>query len=101
MPVQELDSKQPYEEFYITFMFKLWLGTASIVSATVGASDVDTETDVTSSLTDSTAQILGRAYVNVWIKGGESGKTYKITCQIEADDGSKYELDVLLPVLET
>lgn len=100
MSANRFGSKQSYEAYYVVFAFKEYLGAATIVSAAVTAVDVADDTNATSSVTDSTKQVLtnDEQGVKVWVKGGTSGHSYKVTCCIVASDGSLYELDGILPV---
>ena len=97
---QILGAKQPYEAYYISFNFARWLGTATISSATVNAVDDADDSDATATVTTVASQVITSPYVYVWVKAGATGKEYQITCKIVATDGSKYELDALLPVVE-
>jgi hypothetical protein len=95
-----LGAKQPYEAYYIQFDFTRYLGTATISTATVTATDTADDSDVTSTITTVGSQSISGGSVYVWVKAGTTGKTYQVTCKITASDGSKYELDALLPVVE-
>ena len=95
-----LGAKQPYEAYYIQFNFTRYLGTATISSATVTAVDIADNSDVTATITTVGSQSITSPSVYVWVKAGTTAHTYQITCKITASDGSKYELDALLPVVE-
>lgn len=97
---QMLGAKQPYEEYYISFDFTRWVGEDTILTATAGAVDNETGEDVTDSVIAVESQAITGPVVSVWVKAGQTGATYKITCRITVSDGSKYELDAFLPVLE-
>lgn len=99
--IHPLGAKQPYEAYFISFNFAKWLGTATILTATVTAADTDDDSDATSIVTTVESQVITSPSVYVWVKAGTTAKSYKITCKIVASDGSKYELDALLPVTET
>lgn len=98
--IHPLGAKQPYEAYFISFNFAKWLGTATILTATVTATDTDDDSDATATVTTEGSQVVSSPSVYVWVKAGTSGKVYQITCRITASDGSKYELDALLPVTE-
>lgn len=99
--MRTLDSKQPYEAYYIAFDFSNVIASSSIVSATITVVDSSGE-DKTSTITTAESQVLTATQVNVWIKGGTDGETYKITCRIITNSvpAEKYELDAELPVVE-
>jgi hypothetical protein len=97
---QKLGSKQPYEEYYISFNFLSWLGSDTISSATVSAVDMADNSDVVSTITDSTKQYEVTPNVYVWIRAGTNGHRYQITCRIVSSSGSKYELDAMLQVIQ-
>jgi len=101
MALKRYRTKQPYEEYYLVFDFADWLGTATISSATVTAVNNSTGVDVTATITTVGSQAKTNTEVKVWVKAGTSGETYKITVKAVASDGSKYEKDGLLPVLES
>jgi len=94
--------KQPYEAYYVQFPFAKDLESDGIASAVVTATNNDTGADATSTVTTAANQVILGKSVFVWVKAGVSGTDYKITCRIVADDdnGSQYEKDGLLPVLE-
>ena len=93
-------TKQPYEEYYVEFNFKNDLGTETASSATVTAT-LTTEGDSTTTITTAALQYLSTTSVFVWVKAGASGSSYKITAKVVGSAGSKYELEAMLPVLET
>ena len=93
-------SKQSYDEYYVAFNFSNAIGKDTIASATVTAVD-DTGADKTTTVTTATKQNIDGPRVNVWVKGGVTGKTYTITCKIiTTTNAEKYELDGDLPVAE-
>ena len=100
MAVKRYPTKQPYEEYFLTFDFSWVLGSATILSAAVTAVNNDTASDVTATITTVASQIKTNTTVKVWVKAGTTGETYKITVKAVASDGAKYELDGLLPVRE-
>ena len=95
-----LTSKQPSEEYYISFDFEDKLGTEVISAVTsVVAIDDSTLEDVSLTVTDVGEQTNTDTVVYVWVRAGVSGHTYTITCIIKSDADSELELDGLLPVL--
>jgi len=96
------DEKQPYEEYYLAFDFTNAVGTETITAATVTVTD-SAGTDKTSDLTTVANQRIDSPIVNVWVKGGATGQTYKITCKITtgANPSEKYELEAELPIVES
>lgn len=96
-----IGSKQPYEEYYITFDFTNYLGaTETISSAAVAAKDESDGSDKTATVTTAGLQVNGSKTVNVWVKAGTSGSKYRVECKMVGNAGSKYELDAILPVVE-
>jgi hypothetical protein len=96
-----LGSKQPYEEYFVSFDFTNVLGSASVATANVIVYD-STNATCTSAITTVANQTLATTAVNIWIKGGVTDNEYKITCEIETNStpAEKYELDAVLPVAE-
>jgi len=93
--------KQPYEEYYTAFDFTNYLDAETILSAVVSVIDLASPAvDVTATITTAGSQAITDGTVYVWVKGGSSGHTYKITCKVVCSAGSKHELDVILPVVE-
>lgn len=90
--------KQSTEAYYIEFDFSAICGSATVSSASVTATEVDTGTDVTATITTAASQSISGTSVYVWVKAGTSGTDYLITCKATASDGSIYELDGLMLV---
>jgi hypothetical protein len=99
--MRSFGSKQPYESYYVAFDFTNVIGEATITTATVVVVDEE-GTVVTETLTTVGSQLIVSPIVNVWVKGGATGKKYKITCKIGTDStpSELYELDAWLPVRE-
>ena len=97
-----LGSKQPWEEYYVTFNFINLIGSASIATANVSVVNNATNATCTSSLTEVANQTFSTNTVYIWIKGGTTGSEYKITCKVTTDatPQERYELDANLPVEE-
>jgi len=97
----KLGSKQPYEEYFVSFDFTNVLEGASVATAAVIVYDSSGAT-CTSVITNVANQTLATNAVYIWIKGGETGEEYKVTCKIETNSAppEKYELDADLPVEE-
>lgn len=98
--MENLDEKQPYEEYTISNNFALNFSTAEIIaSQSVTAVDKD-DTNVTDTITDQTTIAndgIGRVYI--LIRGGaESKSPYKITFRCITSAGHKWEKDFRLPV---
>jgi len=101
--MDEFPDKQPYEEFYIGFNFfrRLLAGQtiATITSVTV-VDDATPPVDVTDTLTRVELLEIDGKQVNVWVRAGSSGHTYKLTCKIVTSGGQKHELEGTLAVVE-
>jgi len=94
-------SKQSWEEFSYGFNFTADLNSEEeISSADVKAYDDETGEDATSSLIDSDKQVIEDQNVYIRVKGGVSGKVYKITCQATGANGSKPELDGFIKIVD-
>lgn len=94
-------TKQPYEAFSISFDFTSVLGAESIASATITATDVSTQADVSAVILDASKQMNNETIVYAYVRAGTSGHNYLITCRIVGSLGSQYELEGILPVSET
>jgi hypothetical protein len=97
--VYYLGFKQPAEAYYISFLFKSLLRSYNIETAVITAHDADSGADVTATITEVAKQVTRSHSVDVWVKGGTDGHTYKITCSIHASDNSDYILNAMLPVV--
>ena len=95
---EELDPKQPNEEYYIQFDFTSFLGAESVSSAVVTITDMSDNSDVTGDLHDVNKLTYGTKVVNVWLRGGNNLHNYHITCLMTGASGSIYELDAIQPV---
>lgn len=93
-------SKQPAEEFAISFDFTEVLGAETIASATITAIDQASLVVMTATILDATQQSNTNTVVYGWVQAGTSGHSYVITCLITGSLGSIYELDGILPVSE-
>lgn len=99
MNAKVLSSKQPSESYYISFDFTAWLGSETVSSAVVVATDLADGSVVTSTVTTAGSQSIVSPHVYVWVKAGTSGHNYNIACTATCSAGSVYELDAVLPVL--
>jgi hypothetical protein len=99
MAIPAFGNKQSYEEYFITFDFFRLVASSVINSSTVIVLDADGE-DVTEFLTDEEKQEISGSKINVWIRAGISGTTYKLTCEIITELGEQYEMDATLKVLD-
>lgn len=95
-----LSSKQPSEAYFISFDFALSLGSETVLSATVSASDIATNEDMTATIIEAAKQNNTDTVVYVWVKSGITGSNYLITCVVTGSSGSVYELEAILPVCE-
>ena len=94
-------TKQPAEEYAISFDFTSVLGAETISSATITAIDRASLADVTATILDGTKQSNTDTVVYGWVQAGTSGHEYVITCLIVGSLASVYELEGILPVTET
>lgn len=93
-------NKQAAEAYYIEFDFDELCGTATVSSATVAAKVVSTGVDATATITTVASQSISGTSVYVWVKAGTAGTDYQITCTATASDGSIYELEGLMLVID-
>jgi hypothetical protein len=99
--ISSFGCKQSYEAYYIAFdFFRLIVPGDTVESADVIATD-STETDVTSELIDSDVQTITGTQINVYVMGGTSGQTYKLTCKITTTAGEKYEMEASIIVKDS
>ena len=98
----EFRTKQPTEEWAISFDFTERLGTENIASATITAVDQTTLVDVSTTILEVLNQTNTTKIVYGWVQAGTSGRDYLITCTITGDGtpASTYELEGILPVQE-
>jgi len=99
----EFSTKQPAEEYAISFDFTAKLGTENIASATITAIDQADSSDVSLTVLEVANQSNTTKIVYGWVRAGTSGHNYLITCTITGDGtpASIYELEGVLPVVET
>jgi hypothetical protein len=91
--------KKSYEEYFIDFDFVNEIDDDDYIDSAI-VTVMDGVDDVTDDLTDEASQTISGAKVSVWIKGGVSGTTYIITCQIvTATLVEKYESDADIEIL--
>ena len=93
-----LTPKQPDEEYYIGFDFEDDIGTETISSAVVTATCEDV--NVTDTFTVVADQTIINPIVYVKITGGTSGSTYKLECKVTGSEGSIYEMNGYITVLD-
>jgi uncharacterized phiE125 gp8 family phage protein len=98
----EFRQKQPSEKWAISFDFaaKLGVNTISSVTSLIALDEAD-NSDVSTTVLDSTLQTNSTTVVNTYVRAGTSGHRYLITCIIAGSDGSIHELEGILPVLST
>jgi uncharacterized phiE125 gp8 family phage protein len=99
----EFSTKQPAEEYAISFDFTAKLGTENIASAVITAIDQSDSSDVSLTVLKLANQTNTTKIVYGWVRAGTSGHDYLITCTITGDGtpASIYELEGVLPVVET
>ncbi len=94
-------AKQPSEDFIVCFDFTSVLLSSDISEVeSIIAIDMTDLSDVSETVLDSTKQSNTDKLVYTGVRAGTSGHNYVITCKIVAEDGSDYELDGVLPVIE-
>jgi uncharacterized phiE125 gp8 family phage protein len=98
----EFRTKQPAEKWPISFDFTAKLGAATISSVTslIALDELD-NSNVSTTVLDSTLQTNTTTVVYTFVRAGTSGHRYLITCIVAGSDGSIHELEGILPVLET
>ena len=100
MAVTYFTSKQTSEDYPVEFDFTEVLTQVSEVISVISvtATDMDDDSDVTSTLLIAGSQTNNDYKVFPWVQAGTSGKNYLITVQVTGDGGSDFELDAVLPV---
>ena len=97
-------SKQPYEEYTIKVDFNKQMDSTELITDSTVLATLSTEGDYTSIMIAGTKNYAD--YVNIGVKGGVNGVSYKITTRIVTDkqlpDGTynKFESDVILSIVE-
>ena len=95
--------KQPTEVAPVKVEFKNFpsiLSGDSLSTRSVSATNVLYDSDITSSIVDTSEIQPDDNSVTVVCKGGVSGNVYKITTKAETTQGYKYQMDVLMSVKE-
>ena len=97
-----MGQKQPFEEFYFRFWFTNVLSSGDVLSNLEETEVVnyDTGEDVSETLIDSSKTVVGATSVDIWLKGGETGNTYKYTLRARTANGEGIEADGVLAVFE-
>jgi hypothetical protein len=112
--VLDLEPKQPSEQFPVGFNFVNYLASGEEISSVVVSAAKESDgSDATATIIEGSAQVGDVAsdnktftanpsgtWVAITIKGGTDGIRYKITLKITTSVGSKFEVDVILPVKE-
>jgi hypothetical protein len=95
-------TKQPYEEFVIAGEFSAVLATGeTLLNPAMTAINKKTGVDTSSDVIESgTVQVSGSQVVGR-VKAGVHKETHKITIRTETSDSNKWEIDVLMKVVET
>lgn len=101
MSAAEFTPKQPAESYAISFNFTNDLGAHTIATASITVVDAASLDDCTSTLLDSAQQSIGSQIVYGWVRNGEAGHRYTITCRIVDSAGQSWELEGILAVTET
>lgn len=95
----QLPDKQPNEEYYIT------VGIEDLREETIATYSVivkdEAENDVTATILDSAKTTKDGIYLNVWVRGGESGQYYSFEFAVVGDAGSKFEKEASMRVFDT
>ncbi len=97
-------SKQPWESFTIKFDFSKQLESTELITSSDVLGTYSTEGDSTTEIIAGTLNFSN--YVNVGVKGGITGRSYKVTTRIITDkqlpDGTynKFESDITMSVIE-
>jgi len=93
-------TKQPSEIFSFNMDFgKMLASTETISTRTVTAVISGTSTDATSTVIDSSA--ISSSIIQVKVKAGATGTSYKITIKITTSTGNVFEDEVTMTVTET
>ena len=92
-----LFTKQPDEQYPISVDYSNILGDGETISAKDVKAYDSSDTDVTSTLIDSST-IVGET-IKAVVKAGTSGQNYKITFKATTSDSNIYEDDVTMRVV--
>lgn len=88
-----LFTKQPADQLDYDLDFSDWLTATDTITGVVATSSVPAELEVLS------ASVAG-PMVKIWIRGGVSGATYKVTATITTSEGRIKELEFKIRVRE-
>jgi hypothetical protein len=95
-------TKQPYEEFVIAGEFSAVLATGETLSnPTMTAINKKTLEDTSAEVIESGTVAVSGTQVVGRVKAGVHKETHKITIRTETSDQNKWEIDVLMKVVET
>ena len=96
------ETKQTSEAYPIEFDFTEKLDGSTIASVTsLIALDQADDSDVSTTVLDSTKQTNTDSIVYGWVRAGTTAHDYLVTCIILGSDAEVYELEGILPVLDT
>lgn len=94
--------KQPNEQYPIAIEYSGKLPTGTNISSGVwSAIDTSTGADASATVLVDTEATISGTQSRCVVKSGVSGKTYKLTCLITLNDGSKLEDDINMAVLDS
>ncbi len=88
-----LFQKQPADQLDYDLDFSDWLTSTDTITGAVAVSSVPTELQVLS-------VAISGSNVKIWIAGGVTGSTYKVTSTISTDEGRIKELEFKIRVRE-
>lgn len=94
--------KQPNEQYRIACEYSGKLPAGGVISGvTWSAIEIGTGADATSTVFVDGSQSISGTQVRVVVKAGVNGKTYKLTCLTQLEDGSKLEDDINMSVVDS
>lgn len=94
--------KQPNEQYPIAVEYSGKLpATTDLSSGTWSAIDTSTGADATATVLVSSSATISGTQARGVVKGGISGKTYKLTLLVTLTDGSKLEDDINMAVVDS
>lgn len=98
--MDEFESKQPAEAYYLTFDFADEIRSATISSFSLTAVDLLDNSSSLSTITNSSLATISEQEVLIWAMGGIDQHDYLLTLTILDSTGETHEKEKILPVRE-
>lgn len=98
--MKEFSDKKPYEEFYLGIDFERDLQDENINTGIVTVTRLLDNKDVTATIVDVAKQQLSAMVIYFWVRTGRPNYKYQFDIRIVGVNGSKYEFNATLKVVQ-